>query len=367
MKSHLAFRRLLAWSLGLVLLCGGGMMAMRADEFDALRLYWANSLTGGSSNTASTLASRDSAANANWSSLNTNTSRTCLWSDLPLGSVSANLTSTFRRLEAMALAWATPGCSRAGNPNLAVAITGSLDWLAANIYSATATAYNNWWDWEIGSPQSFNNTAVLVYPALSGTQISNYNNSVDHFSPPTKSWYTGANLTDQCKVVLLRGILGKSSGKMSYGQTNLSPVFLYVTSGDGFYRDGSFIQHTKFAYTGSYGTVLLSGVAQMVMLLDGSTWQITDPNLSNVFDWVINSYEPLIYKGEMMDMVRGRAISRYSTSQASNASGVISNARQLAQFAPPATAAAISNWAANPSLPPGQYHFPAMDRVVAWR
>ncbi len=36
-------------------------------------------------------------------------------------------------------------------------------------------------------------------------------------------------------------------------------------------------------------------------------------------------------------------------------------------FAPPAAAAAMSTWASLPQMPPGQYHFPAMDCIVSWR
>src|SRR5262249_26322802 len=137
----------------------------------------------------------------------------------------ANISSTYGRIYSMALAWATPGCSLAGNTNLARDILGALDWMSANVYTATNNEYDNWWDWEIGSPQSFNNSAVLMYPALSGPQITNYNNSVDHFSPPAKSWMTGANLTDKVLVVAIRGILGRDSAKMASAQSNLSPVF----------------------------------------------------------------------------------------------------------------------------------------------
>ena len=287
---------------------------LRADQFDTLRLYWQLQLTG-TNNSSSTLTSRASTANTYWSSMNTNAGRTNLWSDVPLGSVSANVTTHFSRLEQMALAWATPGCSLQGSTNLAAAITNGLDWMCANSYTTTATEYNNWWDWEIGGLQDLNNAAVLIYPALTGTQITNYNNSVDHFCPGVQGWMTGANLTDKCKDMIIRGILGKNSGKMATAQTNLSPVFPYVTTSDGFYRDGSFVQHTVIAYTGTYGIVLLGDVAQLVNLLNGSTWQITDPNLTNVYNWVVNSYEPVIYHGAMMDMVRGRAISRYSETE----------------------------------------------------
>jgi hyaluronate lyase len=337
-----------------------------ADQFDTLRSYWLNQLVG-TNNSVSTLTGRASSASNYWNTLNGSISRTNLWSDLPFGSVSANITSTFSRLKTMALAWASPGCSLYGDTNLAAVVTNSLDWMAANIYSTSAAEYNNWWDWEIGSPQAFNDTTVLMYPALAGTQITNYNNAVDHFSPPTTTWMTGANLTDKCKVVLIRGILGKNSSKMTYGQTNMSPVFPYVTSSDGFYVDGSFVQHTKFAYTGTYGNVLLGDVAQLVNLLNGTSWQITDPNLTNVFNWVTDSYQPLIYRGAMMDMVRGRAISRYSEQEQGDGSSAVNNIKQIGQFAPPATGAAFTNWANSPALPPGQYSFAAMDRAVAWR
>lgn len=351
-----------AFLCGLLALAGG----LRADSFDPLRIYWQNQLTGTSPSSA-TLTSRATTANTYWSTLATNSARTYLWSDLPLGSTSANITTSFSRLEQMAMAWASPGCSLQGNTGLAAAITGGLDWLAANAYTATASEYDNWWDWEIGGPQQFNNAVVLMYPALSAAQLTNYNSAVDHFSPPTRSWDTGANLTDKCKVVLLRAIAGKNTNLMILAQTNLSPVFPYVTNSDGFYRDGSFVQHGTIAYTGTYGNVLLSDVAQLVNLLNGSPWQITDPNLTNVYSWVTSSFEPVIYNGAMMDMLRGRAISRSSETEFSDGGGVIASVRSIANFAPAATAAALTNWANSPQLGPGQYQFASMDRVVALR
>ena len=100
-------------------------LSSRADQFDDLRLYWQNYLisTGGS---PSSIAST---ANSYWSSMNTSPTRTYLWSDLPLGSVSANIVSTFQRLQAMALGWATPGSSLQGNASLASAVVSGLDWM----------------------------------------------------------------------------------------------------------------------------------------------------------------------------------------------------------------------------------------------
>ena len=342
-------------------------LSSRADQFDDLRLYWQNYLisTGGSP------ASIASTANGYWSSMNTSPTRTYLWSDLPLGSVSANIVSTFQRLQAMALAWATPGSSLQNNASLAGAIAGGLDWMNANVYTTTATEYDNWFHWEISGPQALNNATVLLYPALTGTQISNYLAAVDRFSPggpgAAFGWMTGANTSDKVLVVAIRGILGKDGGKISSAQTNLSPVFLYVTSSDGFYPDGSFVFHSNIAYTGHYGLVLLGDIPKIVNLLQGSAWQITDPNLSNIYSWAIHSFEPLIYNGAMMDMVRGRAVSWSYETESGDGAGTLSAMRQIAQFAPAATATALSNFINSPRLDSGQFHFASMDRVVALR
>src|SRR5205814_1921888 len=124
-----------------------------------------------------------STANGYWSSMDTNASRIYLWSDLPLGSVSANIVSTFSRLQALALAWATPGSSLQNNTDLANTIASGLDWMNANVYTTTAPEYDNWFHWEISGPQNLNNTIVLLYPALTGTQISNYLAAIDRYSP----------------------------------------------------------------------------------------------------------------------------------------------------------------------------------------
>ena len=355
-----------AWTAALLLLLALATVS-RADQFDALRLSWQKYLIGNGGSPASIA----STANSYWSSMNTSPTRTDLWSDLPFGSVSANLVSTFQRLQAMALAWATPGSSLQGNASLASAVAGGLDWMNTNVYTTKAVEYNNWFHWEISGPQALNNTMVLLYPALTGTQITNYLAAVDRFSPggpgATYGWMTGANTSDKVLVVAIRGILGRNSDKLASAQTNLSPVFLYVTSGDGFYTDGSCVFHSNIAYTGHYGLVLLGDIPEIVNLLQGSAWQITDPNLANVYNWAINSFEPLIYNGVMMDLVRGRAVSWSYETESGDGAGALSAMRQIAQFAPAATAAVLTNFANSPRLPSGQFHFASMDRVVALR
>ena len=306
------------------------VLDLRADQFDTLRTYWQNYLLTNAGSASSVAAN----ANSLWSSMDTSSGRSDVWSYLPLGSDSANLTTTFQQLEQMALAYAMPGSSLEGNASLAAAIDGGLNFVCTNYYSPASPEYGNWYDWEIGSPQALNNAATLMYPTLTPLELTNYVNSENAYAPGSAfaefGWMTGANTSDKCLVAIICGILCKNAGQITEGQTNLSPVFLYVSSGDGFHTDGSFVFHTVIAYNGHYGLVLLGDIPEIVNLLQGSTWQITDPNLTNVYNWVSASFEPLVYDNAMMDMVRGRIVSWSYETESGDADGTYSAVRNIA-------------------------------------
>ncbi|PTR78685.1 silent information regulator protein Sir2, partial [Bacillus anthracis] len=103
----------------------------------------------------------------------------------------------------------------------------------------------------------------------------------------------------------------------------ISGVFDYVTSGDGFYPDGSYVQHGIVAYTGSYGNVLIDKISNVMFLLEGTPWKIEAESKNNIYNWIFESFDPIIYKGYVMDMVRGRSISRYNGNGYIQAAGII--------------------------------------------
>ena len=154
-----------------------------------------------------------------------------------------------------------------------------------------------------------------MYEALGIAGLSNTLAAVDYYTPsPTNhglpGTFTGANLADRIRIVGVRGAVVKDAAKIGAARDALSNLFPYVTSDDGFYVDGSFIQHTHHPYNGSYGNVLLQDLSALLPWLQGSPWECTDPARTNVINWVYDSYEPFIYRGAMMPMTCGRAISR---------------------------------------------------------
>ncbi|MCY9656781.1 polysaccharide lyase family 8 super-sandwich domain-containing protein [Paenibacillus chondroitinus] len=322
-----------------------------ADEFDALRAKMFTYFTGGNGYdpndpdiSVNIKFKSDAVSNENltgyWDTMNKAANRSYLWADLQSTTKSSEVSSHFTRLNQMALAYSTIGSPLYHNVNLKNDIVSGLDWAYANRYKESKSEYDNWWDWEIGTPQLVNSTLVLMYEDLTQAQIDNYMRAIDRFVPnPSKRTAssvveTGANLLDKAYVVSLRGVIGKSSAKITQGRDSMSPAFLYVKSGDGFYEDGSFIQHTYVAYTGGYGDVLLGRMADLMYLLSGSSWSITDPNVANVYRWVDESYKPLIYMGASMDNLKGRGITRQSGNDHTTGRSIILSMLRLAEGAP---------------------------------
>ncbi|MER6028915.1 polysaccharide lyase 8 family protein [Streptomyces sp. NPDC001851] len=228
---------------------------------------------------------------------------------------SGNMNTSYTRLSTLAQAYCLPGTGLTGDTDLRDALRTGLDHLHDDVYNAGRTWYGNWYSWQIGAPQALLDVCVLLHDALPAARIAAYLAAVDHFVPDSavgsyRGTSTGANRVDLCRVLALRGVVGASAAKVALARDALSPVFPYVTSGDGLYADGSFVQHTTVPYTGTYGSVLLGGLGLLFALLADSEWEVTDPNRQIVFDAVEHAWAPFLYNGLVMDGVAGRAISR---------------------------------------------------------
>ncbi|NGO78161.1 polysaccharide lyase 8 family protein [Streptomyces sp. YC504] len=315
-----------AFALGVPLFTG---IAHGATEHDTLRAKWRALLLGsGFSPTAEPFKSKLAELGTSASGYRTSMAPATgsLWPDLVFADpepdtdqdsygYSGRMAESYYRLQTMAQAYCQQGTGLTGDAALRTAILTGLDHLYARVYNENQARFGNWYSWQIGAPQALLDTCVLMYEHLSATQIANYCRAVDKFVPDSAvatytGTSTGANRVDLCRVLILRGVVGANSAKIALGRDALSPVFPYVTGGDGLYADGSFIQHTTVPYTGSYGSVLLGGLGMLFAVLAGSTWAVTDPKRQIVFDAVENAWAPFVYNGLIMDNVSGRAISR---------------------------------------------------------
>lgn len=253
-----------------------------------------------------------------WDTLNQDPSIPWLWSDdSQWATVSANITDMLKKVRKMAVQEATTASIFYHDEQLQSAIVYALDWINTYCYSTEIPQeYDNWWDWEIGSPESLNDTLCL---AKSYIPVSLFNASlaaINYFVPDptirTSSGIveTGANLLDKCFVVALAAVLSEDSSRVQLGLESAGSAYDYVTQGDGYYQDGSFIQHTNVPYTGGYGEVLLSRTCDIFVLFKNTAWLSLLANVDNVYSFIPKTYAPTIYSDIDFDMTRGRGISR---------------------------------------------------------
>ncbi|SHO48412.1 polysaccharide lyase family 8 super-sandwich domain-containing protein [Anaerocolumna xylanovorans] len=337
------------------------------EVFDTVRQKWSDRLTGNNftdisdSDYIKNMEQMDKTAKAYIDTLiakptGTDT-RTTLWSDLNLkvsykpssnSADSAAFETAFERIYAMALAYASKGSQYYKNEALKTEIISALEWMYTNVYNENYSVkdklYGNWWHWQIGMPQNLANTVILMYDVLDKEFINKEVKTLEKFNENPNYAYkvqgwgkmdmTSANLMDTSLVSALKSVIGRESTGISFSKDAVSTVLPYVTSGDGFYEDGSCIQHTNLAYTGGYGATLLKGIEKILFLADGTPWEVSDPNAENVYEWIWNGYRPLFANGAIMDMVSGRGIARPSRTDLTAGQGVLQGALLLSVTAP---------------------------------
>ncbi|GGV33875.1 lyase [Streptomyces longisporoflavus] len=333
--------------------------ASDADPYDTLLARAATQLTGGEFDAAdpdfaAALKVLDTQASGWWRDLDRSAGRTALWSDLSPAKEPGNFGQSYTRLRTIAIARATPGTSLSDSTEVADALLEALRFLHADAYNTTRPESGNWWFWEIGAPRALMDTCVLLREKIPAADLTAYVSTVAKFVPnpdrrtniPTLA-ETGANRADKAVIVALRGLLARDADTLALARDGLSDVrdkgknslFTYVTSGDGFYEDGSFVQHGSVAYTGTYGSVLLGSAGQLIALLADSDWAVTDPKTSVLYEAVERTFSPVVFDGLMMDALRGRATSRQKAPDHKDGAAALTNILQLADGAPAAYAA----------------------------
>lgn len=325
----------------------------RKQDFRNMRDKWVNRLTGnalyhpGDLDLDSKIAEldakiRNESQSGLLDTMNMAPDRLNLWGEEPPAHVSSAPSSNMDKLRTMAVAYRTPASLFYQSDELRRAIVSGMDFVYSHQYNERTKTFGNWWDWEIGSARMLGDLMVLMHDDLSPDQLRQYAAAIDRFVPDPKIRFTvnpdivenGANLLDKVMVVTLRAMAVDNSAKLLQARNALDTEYQYAASGDGVYDDGSIIQHANIAYTGSYGAVLISGMADAFYLFNGSAWPIEHANADIVYDWVFDSFEPLIYKGAMMDMVRGRAISRAASEDHVSGRAVAMSLLRLAEGAP---------------------------------
>ncbi|NKN18712.1 hyaluronate lyase [Staphylococcus aureus] len=294
--------------------------------------------------------------------MKTESDRTYLWeSAKDLDNKSADMTRTYRNIEKIAEAMKHKDTKLKTDENKKK-VKDALEWLHENAYgkepdkkvadlktnfSKSAPQKNtnlNWWDYEIGTPRALTNTLILLNGDISSDEKKKYTAPIKTFAPDSDKILSsvgkpeqakGGNLVDIAKVKLLESIIEEDKDMTKESIDAFNKVFTYVQSNatgkerNGFYKDGSYIDHQDVPYTGAYGVVFLEGISQMMPMIKETPFKDSNQNDTTLKSWIDEGFMPLIYKGEMMDLSRGRAISRENETSHSASATVMKSLLRL--------------------------------------
>ncbi|MDV8345049.1 polysaccharide lyase beta-sandwich domain-containing protein [Streptococcus pneumoniae] len=253
------------------------------------------------------------------SSISSQADRTYLWEKFSNYKMSANLTATYRKLEEMAKQVTNPSSRYYQDETVVRTVRDSMEWMHKHVYNSEKSIVGNWWDYEIGTPRAINNTLSLMKEYFSDEEIKKYTDVIEKFVPDPEHFRKttdnpfkalGGNLVDMGRVKVIAGLLRKDDQEISSTIRSIEQVFKLVDQGEGFYQDGSYIDHTNVAYTGAYGNVLIDGLSQLLPVIQKTKNPIDKDKMQTMYHWIDKSFAPLLVNGELMDMSRGRSISR---------------------------------------------------------
>ncbi len=308
----------------------GRPMPAWADEadFTRLRRWWVDFLTGGGQDLTdpavrAAIEAQDAAVDGYLADIDPDPNRTAVFTKLPYDLAdperSRNAASSGSQLRNMSIAWATEGSRHHGDAALFGAIAAGVHTLLTHNYTAGVPETGNWYNSEIALPQYLAGIFAILGDDAAADDLEAYCAAIDWYvsdpryvypvGDPRRKLSTGANRVDLCEAVILRGINGRTADRIEAAGAALSEVFRYTNKGDGFHRDGGFIQHNSQPYTGTYGSGLLRDLSVLLALLAGSPWQLTG-DVQLIFDAVENCYAPVVQDGQTFSHVCGRATSR---------------------------------------------------------
>ncbi len=266
----------------------------------------------------------------------------------------------FKKVLAMAKAYSTEGSRYYNNKEMLHDMIRVMDYLCTVCYTPKSQT-DNWWTWEIGIPKDLIPILILLYDDLSEEQLMTYTEGLYFFQPDpyhegaigTGSTHAqgyrtaqGANIIDCSTTAIGLGVLREDNEQVYLGMLASSETFVIqevensaaipingYTS--GFYGDGSYLDHSHVPYTGAYGIEFMKGGVKIPPLLDGTPWQYPDQVRQNLEFYIVEGFGGSMYRGMMLDSLKGRSVSRPASSNRGAGREVMTIILQMADILSP--------------------------------
>jgi chondroitin AC lyase len=187
----------------------------------------------------------------------------------------------------------------------------------------------NWWHNEIGVPQQVGEILMLLGDAApadvrqAGAELMK-----------RAKWekQTGANLTDETRIQVMRGCITGSSELVSQGyERTWREVRLAGADEDGMQVDHSFHQHGPLLYCKGYGTVFVDDIIEFVDYARGTSYQMPADKRELLDAYLLGGPDWMLRGGRWDFGACGRGIVRDNLLRGSN----LSELQPMAEFPDP--------------------------------
>ncbi len=259
---------------------------------------------------------------------------------------SGNMGDTLQRLAVLSMAWATRGCDLYHDGGVLNGIIKAADYVAGHFFQkgrfTNRSAYGNWYHWEITCPTALGSIAMVLYDQLGADRVRLYAEAIQYHAPyctqggPNSDGpaMTGGNLLLKANGVAQAGILLEDASMLENVRAGVKGAIVYNGPGrlfalgggeDGFYADGSYIQHQRLPYIAGYGADFYRNYGMFALTLRGTDWDVTpsEGEAALICDFVFHGIEPFLAGTRTMDMVAGRDVTRSGRSDRKRTANIL--------------------------------------------
>ncbi|MBP3413284.1 MAG: hypothetical protein J6K89_08490 [Oscillospiraceae bacterium] len=186
------------------------------------------------------------------------------------------------------------------------------------INHSTATDTYNWWDWAYNAELHIGQTLIALQPyrtaeeaAIATTLMDTSLRLMDRIRPnvsPYGDQSTYEYRRTRLNVCSMIAALTKNENLMEETRTNLENFMVSdQTLFDGVKTDGSYVCHLYFSMEGTYGRdVLIERIIDIYAVLAGTAFEPDSPDKINQFNWIMDTFAPVMHNGVLMSMCNGR-------------------------------------------------------------
>lgn len=179
----------------------------------------------------------------------------------------------------------------------------------------------NWWQNEIGAPQSLYRLMLLTEPLLTDGRMEKGCARLAR----AKLAMTGQNLVDLAESVIGRACLQRDAKLMSEAFKRIEAEIV-VTEKEGIQPDFSFHQHGAQLYSGGYGSGFAASAPRFALLAQGTSFAFAPEKIRILENYLLDGQQWMI-RGKVFDYsAGGRGLTRPNSG---NVGGYASHARSL--------------------------------------